>query len=184
VLERAINGLRALVDRSRTEVRLTAGVAVRRERIPLAQFIEEIQVAGALEANARGVELTVEVADGGLAVEADRQILASAVSNLLSNAVKFTRAKGHVTLKAHGTANRLLIEVSDECGGLSTEKIEDLFRPLEQQGSDRSGLGLGLAMSSRRRSERWRAARTQHRRQGMHLHGRPSHASPARLNAG
>jgi signal transduction histidine kinase len=149
VLERSINGLRALVDRSLTEVRLTAGIAVRRERIPLAHFIEEIQVAGALEANARGVELTVEVADGGLAVEADRQILASAVSNLLSNAIKFTRANGHVTLKAHAAANRILIEVTDECGGLSTEKIEDLFRPFEQQSSDRSGVGLGLAISRR-----------------------------------
>ena len=149
VLERSINGLRALVDRSLTEVRLTAGIAVRRERIPLAHFIEEIQVAGALEANARGVELTVDVADGGLAVEADRQILASAVSNLLSNAIKFTRANGHVILKAHAAANRILIEVTDECGGLSTEKIEDLFRPFEQQSSDRSGLGLGLAISRR-----------------------------------
>ena len=149
VLERSINGLRALVDRSLTEVRLTAGIAVRRERIPLAHFIEEIQVAGALEANARGVELTVEVADGGLAVEADRQILASAVSNLLSNAIKFTRANGHVILKAYAAANRILIEVTDECGGLSTEKIEDLFRPFEQQSSDRSGLGLGLAISRR-----------------------------------
>jgi signal transduction histidine kinase len=149
VLDRSIAGMRALVDRSLTDVRLTAGIPVRRERIPLAEFIEEIQVAGALEANARGIELTVEIADGGLAVEADRQILASAVSNLLSNAVKFTRANGHVTLKAHAAANRILIEVADECGGLSTEKIDDLFRPFEQQHADRSGLGLGLAISRR-----------------------------------
>jgi len=149
VLERSMNGLRALVDRSLTDVRLTAGIAVRRERIPLAEFIEEIQVAGALEANTRGVTLTVEVADGDLAVEADRQILASAVSNLLSNALKFTRPNGHVTLKAYEAADRILIDVTDECGGLSTDKIDDLFRPFEQQSSDRSGLGLGLAISRR-----------------------------------
>jgi len=149
VLDRSMNALRALVDRSLTEVRLSAGMPVLRERIPLAEFIEELQVAAAMEANARGVELTVTVIDGGLAVDADRQILASAISNLLGNAFKFTRAHGHVSLRAHTSADRILIEVEDECGGLPDKKIEDLFRPFTQQNADRSGLGLGLTISRR-----------------------------------
>ena len=43
-------------------------------------------------------------------------------------------------------ADRVLIEVEDECGGLPGDTI-NLFRPFEQRGADRSGLGLGLAYS-------------------------------------
>ena len=41
------------------------------------------------------------------------------------------------------------IEVEDECGGLPTKNLEDLFRAFKQLGTDRSGLGLGLAISQR-----------------------------------
>jgi signal transduction histidine kinase len=41
------------------------------------------------------------------------------------------------------------IEVSDECGGLPSGRAEELFRPFEQQGADRSALGLGLAICKR-----------------------------------
>lgn len=149
VLDRSMVALRDLIDRSLAEVRLAAGLPVPRERIPLAAFVEELQVSAAMEANARGLELTVAVDDGPVTVDADRQILASAVSNLLSNAFKFTRAHGRVSLRAHAPGDRILIEVEDECGGLHTKTIEDLFRPFEQQDSDRSGLGLGLAISRR-----------------------------------
>ncbi len=82
-----------------------------------------------------------------MAVEADRQVLAAIVSNLLQNAFKFTRAKGRVTLRTHVREGRILIEVEDECGGLPQGRVEELFRPFEQRGANRTGLGLGLAIS-------------------------------------
>ena len=40
----------------------------------------------------------------------------------------------------------MLIDVQDECGGLpGGDDLKDLFRPFEQRGTDRSGLGIGLA---------------------------------------
>jgi signal transduction histidine kinase len=42
-----------------------------------------------------------------------------------------------------------LIEVEDECGGLPPGDSEELFKVFEQRGGDRSGLGLGLAISRR-----------------------------------
>jgi signal transduction histidine kinase len=41
----------------------------------------------------------------------------------------------------------VLIEIQDECGGLPGEEASHLFRPFEQRGADRTGLGLGLAFS-------------------------------------
>ena len=149
VFDRSMMALRALVDRSLAEVRLTAGVPVVRERMALGELLEEVQVAAAMEANARGLQLTVAPVDDELMVEADRQILASALSNLLHNALKFTKPNGQVWLRAQATAERILIEVEDECGGLPTDRVEELFHPFEQRNADRSGLGLGLAISRR-----------------------------------
>jgi len=39
------------------------------------------------------------------------------------------------------------IEIQDECGGLPSGNVEELFRPFEQRGADRTGVGLGLAFS-------------------------------------
>jgi signal transduction histidine kinase len=148
VLERSLTGLRDLVDRSMAEVRLTGGQHSR-TRVLLAEFIEEIEVAASLDARKRNVDLTVAPVEYGIAVEADRQLLASAVSNLLQNAFKFTHARGHVSLRARKKGDRILIEVQDECGGLPPGKAEELLRPFERRGNDKTGLGLGLAISRR-----------------------------------
>lgn len=149
LLDRALIGLRDLVDRALVEVRLTGGIAERRERINVAQFIGDVQVATALEATARNLEFIVAPIEDGLVIEGDRQILASAVANLLQNALKFTRPHGRVSLAAHSEIDRILIEVEDECGGLSEGKAEQMFRPFEQLGAERTGVGLGLPLSRR-----------------------------------
>jgi len=149
VLDRSLIGLRSVIDRSLAEVRLVA-MSTRPERIDLAAFIAEVQVAGMLAAKARGCALTVSPVDLGLAVDADRQMLSSAVANLLQNAFKFTALHSHVSLRTYrSSGNRVLIEVEDECGGLAHGAAENLFRPFEQRGADRSGLGLGLSITRR-----------------------------------
>ena len=150
VLDRSLIGLRDLIDRSLADVRLSVGMPAPRERIALAELIAEIQVAGLMEAGARGRVLTVSPVERGLAVDVDRQMLSSAVANLLQNALKFTRPAGHVTLSAHRSGDdRILIEIEDECGGLPQGMAEKLFRPFEQHGADRTGLGLGLSITRR-----------------------------------
>jgi signal transduction histidine kinase len=52
-------------------------------------------------------------------------------------------------LKAHAIADRVVIEIEDECGGLPPGKAEELFQPFMQRAADRSGLGLGLSISNR-----------------------------------
>jgi signal transduction histidine kinase len=145
VLGRNLTRLRDLIDRSLAEVRLKAGIK-RRERVPLAEFIEEVEVAATIEAKARGLELTVTPVPQGVSIEVDRQILAAAVANLLQNAFKFTRPGGHVLVKTHADADRVFIAIEDECGGLAGTP-EDLFESFEQRSKDRSGLGLGLAIA-------------------------------------
>ena len=149
LLDRSLTGLRDLVDRTLVEVRLTAGIPKRRERIVLADFVADVQVAATIEATVRDLEFIVAPIEAGLAVEGDRQILAAAVANVLQNAVKFTRPHGRVSLNTHSTVDRVLIGVEDECGGLPEGNVEEIFRPFEQVGAERTGLGLGLSISRR-----------------------------------
>lgn len=149
VLDRSLLGLRDLIDRSLAEVRLTAGLPTRRVRILVSEFLDEVQVSAMLEAKARGVEFTCSPVSGGLWLDADPHLLSSAVSNLLQNAFKFTKPASRVSLSAHAAADRILIEIEDQCGGLSPGEAEELFRPIAQRSGESTGLGLRLSISRR-----------------------------------
>jgi signal transduction histidine kinase len=146
VLHRSLVKTGALIDRSMAEVRLTEGVQ-RQEPLLVADLIKELTPAAILEADTKGLMLHVISVPDGTAVKADRQILAAVIGNLLQNAFKFTRPGSSVTLRIGVNAERVLIEVQDECGGLPERNADDLFKPFEQRSADRTGLGLGLAFS-------------------------------------
>jgi hypothetical protein len=147
ILYRSLMATSELITRSLAEVRLTQGVH-NREQFLVTEFIDEIATAATLHANARGIELTViPVGEDAVSIAADRQVLAAVVGNLLQNAFKFTRPRTTVTLRVRASAERVLIEVQDECGGLPHGNVDELFRPFVQRSADRTGMGLGLAFS-------------------------------------
>jgi signal transduction histidine kinase len=146
ILGRSLMSLREVIDRSLSEVRLQANQQ-RRERLPVTTFIDEVAATGMLHSEYRQIRFTVEPIDPALSVDADPQLLMSAVMNLLHNAFKNTPSGGCVTLRARAEHGRLLAEIEDECGGIPASK-GDLFREFgERRGSDRSGLGLGLSIA-------------------------------------
>jgi signal transduction histidine kinase len=149
VLDRSLVAMRNLVDRSLADVRVTAGLPARRELLSVADLIEELKTTASLEAQDRGCELAVSFVDPDLGVDADRDMLLSAVGNLLQNAFKFTAKRTDVSLSAYGAADRVRIDVEDNCGGLPPGGAERMFLPFTQYGADRSGVGLGLAICRR-----------------------------------
>ena len=83
-----------------------------------------------------------------MTIEADPKLLRSAVTNLLRNAVKFTRPGSHVVLRGGLRAEGgVFIEVEDGCGGLAPGSMAKIFTPFTQASADRSGFGLGLAIT-------------------------------------
>ncbi len=146
VLRRSLLGARDLIARSLAEVRLTQGIQ-NREVVRVSEFIDELVPAATLAANARGITLVVKPVEDDVAIEADRQVLTAVVMNLLQNAVKFARRHTTITLKVGASAERVLIEVQDQCGGLPEGDADGLFRTFEQRSANRTGLGLGLAFS-------------------------------------
>jgi signal transduction histidine kinase len=149
VLDRSLLGMGNLIDRALTEVRVTAGMPPRRERVLLAEFLADVETSASLDALARGAQFTVTPVDGQISMYVDAEMLAVAVGNLLQNAFKFTKPHTDVRLHAHVFGNRILIDVEDHCGGLPTGAVADLFLPFVQNGEDRTGLGLGLDICRR-----------------------------------
>ena len=149
VLDRSLVGLRKLIDRSLSEARMNAGIPVIRRLFSLADFIAEVQLSASLEAQVNKCTLSVSYVDSKLAVDADRELLLSAVSNLLQNAFKFTHPLSEVLLKVHASGDRILIEIEDRCGGLPNGDLDKMFLPFTQSGANKTGLGLGLPISRR-----------------------------------
>jgi len=148
VLSHSLMGIRSLIAGTFAEVRLTNNIQ-NKERFLVSEFVADLEPAARLEANAKDITLIVPRVEPGLVIHADRQVLGAVVGNLLQNAFKFTRPRTTVTLRVEGGAERVLIEILDECGGLPDGNINDLFRAFEQRSADRTGLGLGLAFSRR-----------------------------------
>ncbi|MDQ6625590.1 MAG: HAMP domain-containing histidine kinase [Verrucomicrobiota bacterium] len=149
VLDRSLVALRTLIDRSLSEARTAGGMPTRNRLFSVAELIVEMQLSASLEARVRGCTLNVSYVDTNLAVDADRELILSALGNLLQNAFKFTQPPGEVQLRVTAQGDRVLIEVEDRCGGLPSGDVVDMFRPYSQSGADRSGLGLGLSLSRR-----------------------------------
>jgi signal transduction histidine kinase len=149
VLDRALVGMRGLIDRSLSDVRMNAGLQPRIAPFVLADFINELKLSGTLEAQVRQCVLVVSAVDTSLAIDADRELLLSAVGNLLQNAFKFTRPGTEVHLNAYSVGERIFIDVEDHGEGLPPADMDTMFLPFTQGGEDRSGLGLGLSISRR-----------------------------------
>ncbi len=145
VLERSLDNLRNLIDRSFAEVRLDAGLKYG-ESISVPEFLEQIEIGALIQSRARNLDLAVGSVDGTVTIFGDRHIIGAALANLLQNAFKFTRANGHVSLNTHATTERVIFEVQDECGGLPVGKAEELFLPVEKRGPQVTGPGLGLSI--------------------------------------
>ena len=144
-LGRNLRRVSALIDRTMARVRLDAGVLAP-ERLSVFAFIEELEVGAALEANARGLTLSVTPVERGVDVDVDRQLLNAAVSNLIQNGLQFTRPGGHITLTSVSTPHRVIISVGDECGGLGAGVEQGLALAFLRPSEAAAALGPGLSI--------------------------------------
>jgi signal transduction histidine kinase len=137
-----------LLDRSFAEMRLVSGPP-HLERVLVAELLEHVELDASLGANARGLALSCDPGEPGLEVKVDRQLITAALANVLRNAIELTRAGGNVSLRTSSTAERVVFEVEDECGGLAPGKLEQILLAFEPHAPTRPGPGHGLDVSRR-----------------------------------
>lgn len=148
LLERNLLRMADLIDGAVTDIRLRSEPQPLPARLRLVDVVAEVEIVASAEGRTRDVSLSFHV-DPRLEVFADRNHAVSTLANLLQNAVKFSRSGGVVVVRAIDKRETVAVEVEDQCGGLPKGRIEELFRPFSQKGADRSGAGLGLALSRR-----------------------------------
>jgi signal transduction histidine kinase len=148
VLERGLLRLDQLIERSLTEVRLRVEPKLLIEPVFLLQVVDQIAWTANVEAKSRKQTIEIQI-DAALKIEVDQQLVYSALSNLIQNALKYSREGGKIKVRGSSVGEKILIEVEDECGGLSTNTEKGLFIPFEQNSENRKGLGLGLNIARR-----------------------------------
>jgi signal transduction histidine kinase len=149
--ERQARHMTRLVDDLLDVSRITRGkVALRRERVVLADVVEQAIHATEALFRQREETLEVELPATDVVVEGDSSRLAQVIGNLLQNAAKYTNPGGRVWLRARVEDRELALEVTDTGIGIPPEMLSSIFDMFVQEDprSDRApgGLGLGLTL--------------------------------------
>ncbi|MFA6003203.1 MAG: hybrid sensor histidine kinase/response regulator [Elusimicrobiota bacterium] len=102
-----------------------------------------------LDAQRRGVALSIEAAAAGLTVDADYGKAHQILSNLIGNALKFTPAGGSVRISADRYGDHARFCVRDTGKGIPAADLDMIFDRFYQAEAEhrKQGLGLGLAIS-------------------------------------
>ncbi|MGQ0533673.1 MAG: sensor histidine kinase [Caulobacteraceae bacterium] len=143
--------LNDILDQSR----LDAGrINVKREVLPVAGMLAEVQgLAGPL-ARTAGVTLSVQPCATANYIVADHVRLRQCLLNLISNAVKFA-PRGNVIIRTRVEARQggdiVVFDIVDDGIGIAKSDLENLFKPFSQANEHVSvtygGTGLGLSIS-------------------------------------
>ncbi len=98
------------------------------------------------EAEARQIELELEVEPGTHAVLVDESVLDDLTTNLIRNAIDAVEDGGRIAVTARNAGERMVkITVEDDGPGVPENLLESLFKPFVTSKGDGTGLGLALA---------------------------------------
>jgi CheY-like chemotaxis protein len=150
-IERQVARLSKVLDDVLDMVRISRKTDLKLTPVSLQQVVGAAvaRTRGSIDAHRR--ELTVEMAQAPLLVNAEAPRLEQAIANILHNAVKYSPQQGTILVTVKEDSGEALVSVKDEGVGLSPEEIPSLFK-LGPGGSapkkhGAGGLGIGLHIS-------------------------------------
>jgi len=136
-----------LLDMSRI---VSGRVALDLRPLDLVELIGQAVASHRPAAEARRIEIGLEIGQEPLIVNGDPTRLQQVLWNLLANAVKFAGEGGHIRVAAHGAGHRVEISVTDDGEGIAPDFLPQVFSRFRQADSSSArrhgGLGLGLAI--------------------------------------
>jgi two-component system sensor histidine kinase CpxA len=155
-IELEADRLNQLIQRLLTISRLESGAdGIRKRRLSLRELVEQVAHDAEYESTGRQCRVTAEGDE--FLVEADPDLLRSAIENVVRNATRYT-AEGttvEVHLKRQNGSNgeELVIQVSDSGPGVPDEALAKIFEPFYRLDDARNrltgGAGLGLSIADR-----------------------------------
>lgn len=118
------------------------------ERFPFVRLTQEVETI--IEPLLLKKKLVLEFDTDTDEFIGDLYLLRQALINLVSNAIKFSPQGGVIRIECHSdkVSKSIQLRVSDQGGGIESEKIQTLFQPFSQLSNARyieeAGTGLGL----------------------------------------
>jgi signal transduction histidine kinase len=117
------------------------------EPFPLQEALDDTLFLLAGDAETRGLEVQVEVADPGLTVHADGEQIKRALLNLVKNAMQASPPGGRVEIRAQRVEDRVRISVKDYGPGIPADHVKQIFDPFFTTKGSGAGLGLSIVKS-------------------------------------
>jgi signal transduction histidine kinase/CheY-like chemotaxis protein len=152
VIRRSAEHLANLIDGLLDISKIESGLLkLARDRVQLAEFLEQLVAMFRLQAANRGIEFRYEAPPNLPAyVYTDQKRLRQILINLLSNAIKYTE-RGHARLTVRYRSPIAEFEIADSGVGIPTEDLERVFEPFERGSAPNvrsiPGTGLGLTIT-------------------------------------
>ncbi|MGA2201574.1 MAG: ATP-binding protein [Terriglobales bacterium] len=151
--------LNQLIQRLLTISRLESGSdGLHKTQLSLRDLVEQVARDAEYETPGRGCRVTADAADEFL-VDADPDLLRSAVENAVRNATRYTAEGTTVEVRlerqqaANGNGEEIVIRVLDSGPGVPDEALAKIFEPFYRLDDARNrqtgGAGLGLSIADR-----------------------------------
>jgi signal transduction histidine kinase len=149
-IERPLRHVLRLVDDLLDIARVARGtLALDRRPLDVARAVRNAAAAVQPAVHEARHALEIDLPDG-LLVDGDETRLTQVVSNLLINAVRYTEAGGVITVRAHGEAGEVVLQVRDNGRGIEAAALPQIFdsfgKPRVAGAPASPGLGLGLTI--------------------------------------
>jgi PAS domain S-box-containing protein len=152
VIARQTRHVSRLVDDLLDTARIGRGkLQLEKQLVDLRALVTEIVDTTCGHTDHRGRHnVSVDLGESPLFVEADPVRLAQVFTNLIDNASKFTPDGGRISVTATATERSVNIEVRDSGIGLPADQLQRIFDPFTQlpdpHDPSQAGLGLGLSL--------------------------------------
>ncbi len=139
-----------VLDLSRIE---SGNLRLQLTTLDLPELVAATVALVASDASRRGIRISQNLAPGTAGILGDATRVKQVLTNLLSNAVKYNSEGGRVHIASRLTApDRVEVSVTDTGMGMTPAQMEELFKPFNRLGRERSalqGTGIGLVISRR-----------------------------------
>ncbi|HEQ78582.1 MAG TPA: PAS domain S-box protein, partial [Euryarchaeota archaeon] len=123
------------------------------KRVNLVSILEKALEERKTYAEEKNVDISKDIEDKTIEIEADERYLKKGIINLLDNAIKFNKAGGNVYVHISKNGDKAVIKISDTGIGIPKGKIDEIFYPLTQLDSTikrkYGGTGSGLAVAKK-----------------------------------
>ena len=152
IIERQVAHMALLLDDLFDISRITLGkLTLRKQPTDLRDVARAALETARPKLELRRHEISLDLPEHPVPVEADPMRLEQVITNLLTNAAKFTSEAGRVCVRVWIAEQHALIRVRDNGLGLEAEQIPAIFEKFAQVpaqgGGVSAGLGIGLALA-------------------------------------